>query len=401
MSDWAVALDAAIDADETALLATRRHLHAHPDLSGAEFRTVEWLTRQLDNVAIPYRVLLSGRGILCGPDVDSDLVAFRADIDGLPIHDQKDVPYRSTVPGAMHACGHDAHSAMALGAARALWRCREQLPWPTPWRAIFQPAEETGEGAAEMVAAGAMERVRAIVALHVDPDLEVGRVAYRTGVMTASCTDIEVTVHGTGGHAARPHQTTDPIAAAVELVSQIYRVVPRSVDAREAVVVTFGSIHGGASFNVIPDRVELLGTLRTQSRATAGRVQGRIHAIGQSVSQATGATIDIRFERGVDAVINDPEVTRVCVEAVSELVGPDQVRAIDLPSMGGEDFGGYLTQGPGCLLRLGVAIAGKPRVPLHSAHFDLDERALAIGAKILARCAVLLAKPASTGGVRE
>jgi amidohydrolase len=327
------------------------------------------------------------------PDSGTSRVAIRGDIDALRMHDQKDAAYRSTRDGVMHACGHDAHSAIALGASLALWNCRAWLPWPTPWRTIFQPAEEIAEGAFEMIEAGAVEGVRAIVALHVDPELTVGRIAQRQGVLTALCEEMRVTIHGRGGHAARPHQAVDPIGVAVQFVNSVYQFVPRSVDSREPVVVTFGSIHGGTSANVIPEQVGLLGTIRTFGRAAATQVEERIKHIGHGLSEASRARIVITFNQTTDAVVNDPAVTEVCVRAAADVVGIDHIDPIPLPSMGGEDFAGYLAHAPGCLLRLGVASPEGPRHFLHTPHFDIDERALAIGAKILARSAVLLSEP--------
>jgi amidohydrolase len=394
MENWGAEIDACVEAIAEDLRATRRHLHAHPEPSREEYRTAEYLAGKLGAEGIPVRMAPSGRGLLAGPEpADPDpRVAFRADIDALRLHDLKDVSYRSTREGVMHACGHDAHAAMALGASVALWRCRDRLPGPVAWRAIFQPAEEVGEGAEEMVAAGAVDNARAVVALHVDPDLAVGRVAQRSGVMTAFCSDLQVTVRGVGGHAARPNLSTDPIAAAVQFVATVYQLVPRSVDAREAAVVTFGAIHGGGSANVIPERVDLLGTVRTLSWTAAVRVEERLRQIGGGVAEATGTEIDIRLDRGTDAVVNDPAVTAVCALAAAEVVGPDHVLAIPLPSMGGEDFAAYLAHAPGCMMRLGVASDDRPRQSLHSAYFDVDERALAIGAKILARSVVLLSE---------
>jgi amidohydrolase len=395
MGDWRVEIDACVDAMIEDLRATRRHLHAHPEPSREEYRTAEFLAGKLEADDIPVRFIPSRRGLVAdaNPDDPRPRVALRADIDALRLHDLKDVSYRSTHDGVMHACGHDAHATMVLGAALALWRCRGALPGPVAWRAIFQPAEETGDGAHEMIAAGAVEGVRAVVALHVDPELAVGRLAQRPGVMTAFCSDLQVCVRGVGGHAARPHQATDPIAAAAQFVAAAYQLVPRSVDAREAAVVSFGAIHGGDSANVIPERVDLRGTVRTLSWAAALQVEERLRRIGRGLAEAAGVEVDIRLDRGSDAVINDPEVTAVCALAAGEVVGADHVVTIPLPSMGGEDFAGYLAHAPGCLLRLGVASDDRPRHPLHSPYFDIDERALAIGAKTLARCAVLLAEP--------
>jgi amidohydrolase len=396
MDDWREAIDSTIDASAETLRAIRRHLHAHPEPSLEEFETTRYLARLLEDAGIPYWLIPSGRGIVAEPAAvgPAGRVAIRGDIDALRIQDAKTVPYRSTRAGVMHACGHDAHATMVLGAALGLWKCRQAHPWPTAWRALFQPAEEVGDGAREMVAAGAVEGVRAIVALHVDPERAVGRVAERSGALTAFCEDLEVTIQGRGGHAARPHQTDDPIAVAAQLVSSIYQFIPRSVDAREPVVVSFGSIQGGTSHNVIPERVRLLGTIRTLSKDTAARTRDRIGQISHALSEASGAAIEIAFTNGVDGVLNDPGITRVCAGAAAEVVGRDHVDTVELPSMGGEDFAAYLTHVPGCMLRLGVASAGSPdaRHHLHTPAFDIDERSLTIGAKVLAHSVVLLAQ---------
>ena len=392
MADWRTEIDAYLDAMADDLRSTRRYLHAHPEPSREEYRTAEFLAGRLGEVGLPRRLIPSGRGVIAGPETDDPgpKVAIRADIDALRIHDLKEVDYRSTQAGTMHACGHDAHATMALGAALALWECRAHLPGPIPWRVIFQPAEETGEGAHEMIAAGAVDGVRAVVALHVDPDLAIGNIAERTGVMTAFCMDLSVVIRGVGGHAARPHQAIDPIAVAAQFISAIYQFVPRSIDAREAAVVTFGVIQAGASANVIPEKVELGGTVRTLSWPAASKVEERLRQIAHGLAEASGATIEISLKQGVDAVVNDPTVTAICVQAAAEVVGSDHVIPIPLPSMGGEDFAGYLTHAPGCLLRLGVATEDRPRHFLHSPYFDIDERALTIGAKVLAHSVVSL-----------
>jgi len=323
---------------------------------------------------------------------------MRADIDALRMNDAKTLPYRSSCEGVMHACGHDAHAAMVVAASLALWTQRDALPESTAWRAIFQPAEEVGEGALEMVAAGAVENVRAIVALHVDPDLAVGHIGYRTGVLTASCQELHVKIKGMGGHAARPHLSVDPIGVAVQFINSIYQFVPRSVDSRDPVVVTFGSIQGGTSANIIPEEVALMGTIRTVSTGAATQVKEKIMHIARGLSGASRATIDVTFGLGTDAVDNDPRVTAVCVHAAREVVGLANVEEIPLPSMGGEDFSGYLKRAPGCMLRLGVASPDSARHFLHTPLFDIDERALAIGAKLLARSMVLLSDPSHLGG---
>jgi amidohydrolase len=400
MSDWRAAIDRHIDTIADDLRQVRRHLHAHPEPSREEFRTTLYLSHRLEEAGIPYRLIPTGRGIVAGPQPTAGVrtVGLRADMDALRIQDEKDVEYRSTRPGLMHACGHDAHSTMALGAALALARCRDELPWPVDWRVIFQPAEEVGEGAAEMVAAGAAEGLAAIVALHVAPELPVGRVALRMGVMTAFCQEIDVVVRGAGGHGARPHLSRDPIAASAHLLTTIYQSIPRSFDAREPVVVSFGMIAGGNNANVIPDRVTVRGTLRTLSRATAARVRERVELIAQGVGVATQTEIEVTFGQATEAVVNDPDVSAVCVRAAGEVVGGGHIEEIPLPSMGGEDFSGYLDHVHGCMLRLGVSGTDGGWPSLHTSRFDIDENALPLGAKILARCAVLLARPEPPAG---
>ena len=392
MTHWREAIDSYINSQAERWCSIRRYLHANPEPSREEFGTTRYLAQQLDDAGLRVEIAPSGRGLIAEPKDQGvrKRIAIRADIDALRIADAKSVPYRSGREGLMHACGHDAHATMALCAAMALRECRDELPEDTAWRAVFQPAEEVSEGALEMVAAGAVENVRAIVALHVNPDLSVGRIAHRTGVLTACCQEVRIVIRGVGGHSARPHLAVNPIAVAAQLVSSLYQLVPRSVNSRDPCVLTFGCIRGGASANVIPDEVELKGTIRTLSDRTAALVEERITQIARGLSAASRTTIDIAFQQGTEAVVNDPEVTAICVRAAGEVVGESNVEEIRLPSMGGEDFSGYLKHVPGCLLRLGVASLDRPRHALHSAHFDIDEAALAIGARTLAHGAVLL-----------
>lgn len=395
-SDWRAVLDKTVDGLEEDLRAVRRHLHSYPEPSGEEYKTTAYLAERLKAEGIEAKIVESRRGVIAGPrEAEGQrLVAMRADTDALRIQDEKTVDYRSKRDGFMHACGHDAHSTMVLGAALALHRCRDGLPWDVPWRAVFQPAEESAVGAEEMVKQGAVDGVAAIIALHVDPELPVGRVATKTGPLTAFCEEMHVNIRGRGGHAARPHHTVDSIATAIQLVNSIYQFIPRSIDSREPVVVSFGMIEGGDNANVIPERVCLSGTIRTVSRVASAHVKERIRKIAHGLAEASGASIDVVFVRGPDAVVNDPTVTGVCVTAATELLGTENVETLRLPSMGGEDFSGYLSRTVGCMLRLGVRTDGVQAPFLHSARFDIDERALVIGAKLLARSLVLLASPA-------
>ncbi|RMF21546.1 MAG: amidohydrolase [Deltaproteobacteria bacterium] len=389
------AIDREVERLAPRLIALRRHLHAHPEPSGQELATTAYLARLLREEGLEVRVAPAGRGLSAEPAATrrGRRVAIRADIDALRLHDAKDVPYRSLADGVCHACGHDAHTAAAVGAALALEAAAGRAGDAVPWRLILQPAEESSEGAREMIEAGAMDGVGAIIALHVDPERLLGHAAFRTGMLTAYCDEIDVTVTGSGGHAARPHHAVDPIAAAAELVSAIYQFVPRAVDSRDPVVVTFGSIHGGSTQNVIPEQVHLRGTARTHSHAATSRVEQRILEIASGIAGATGARIEVEFKRGPDAVVNDAAVTDCCRRAAADVLGADNIEDIPAASMGGEDFADYLAHAPGCLMRLGVGRPDGSTEMLHSPRFDLDESAIGIGARILARAAWRLTQP--------
>jgi amidohydrolase len=401
MCDWHRAIEDYIEQKAGELVEIRRHLHAHPEPSGEEFGTTRYLAERLQAAHIPYRIPMTGRGIIAdSADPPSEgMAAVRGDIDALRLHDEKSASYRSTRDGIMHACGHDAHAAMVLGAAQTLHACHPILPWKTPWRAIFQPAEETYRGALEMIKAEALDGVRVIVSLHVDPERAVGRVGIRHGVLTAFCEELDVVIRGQGGHAARPHHTVDPISVATQFVNGVYHYIPRSVDSRDPVVVSFGVIEGGANPNVIPELVRLRGTIRTLSRRSSARVKERILAIGNGLADTSQARIDIAFHRGPDSVVNDPQVTRVCADAAYEIVGRGHVDEIALPSMGGEDFAAYLESVPGCMFRLGTASLEGTGGFLHSPRFDIDERAIAVGIKILVHSVVMLCRPQDHVGV--
>jgi len=394
MSDWQLELDEHIDGIAGRLSAIRRHLHAHPEPSGEEFETTRYLAELLREQGFDVRIPETGRGLVAEPGSQpSDRrIAFRGDIDALKLRDEKQVEYRSTIDGVTHACGHDSHATIVVATALALDACKDALPWPVPWRAIFQPAEETSTGAQEMVDSGAMQDVRSIVALHVDPERHIGRIGYRHGTMTAFCDEIDVWVRGEGGHAARPHHSVDSIAAACQFISAVHQFVPRAIDSRQAVVITFGSIHGGSAQNVIPEEVHIRGTARTHSHAATSKLEERIEEIADGISEATGAEIEVAFKRGPEAVVNDDTVTDAVIEAATALLGAEALETIDEPSMGGEDFAEYLGHAPGCLFRLGVSQNPAKASFLHSPRFDLDEEALAIGAKLMTRAVILLAR---------
>jgi amidohydrolase len=373
----------------------RRHLHRNPELSGEEIETTRFLAQCLDHEKIPHRIAQEGKGIITETFAgmpNAPAIALRADIDALPIQEENIVDYRSAKPGVMHACGHDAHTAILLGTTIALHQAGHL---PVAWRSIFQPSEETGHGALELVKQGAVNGVAAIVALHVDPNRPVGYLGLTPGPRTAFCQDFTVRVVGRGGHGARPSATVDPIAVAVQLVTLIYQAIPRRIDSRDPVVVTIGMIQGGQTHNVIPDSVTLKGTIRALKDTVSEQARLTLERLCRGTEQAFDASISIDFSDLLRGMTNDPKVTQICLSAARELVGADRVATDDRPSLGGEDFADYLTQVPGCMVSLGVKRPGTEVTALHTSGFDIDEGALLIGARLLAR--ILLRWPANFG----
>jgi amidohydrolase len=399
-SSWETQLDAAIDGNAARLIDLRRQLHMHPEPSGHELQTSLQLYQFLTDKKLPVRMGPEG----CGVVVESRgqqaprRIALRADIDALRIQDEKAVPYHSCVPEVMHACGHDVHTATVVGALSGLDQLDRdgELPWPIKWRAIFQPAEETSEGARAMIGAGVLKGVEAILSMHVDPTRPAGSIGVRPGVFTASCDMLRVTIHGRGGHAARPHESADPIAAAAQLVSTLYQFIPRATDSQDAVVVSFGQIHGGQNANVIPEQVTLEGTLRTLSQKVRERTIANIATIVDGIERVTGTRMELSYDIGTPSIDNDSELTDLVGRVAREVLGPAQVAVMPRPSMGGEDFAAYLEHVPGTMFRLGCA-GTLPWPGLHTPTFDVDERCIAVGSKILARSVVEWSKPANNG----
>jgi amidohydrolase len=396
-SDWRSRIDAAVDESFGQMVDLRRRMHAQPEPSGSELRTSLHLYQLFDKVGLTVRMGPEG----CGVVVESRnqkaarRIALRADIDALRIQDQKQTPYRSTVPEVMHACGHDAHTATVFGAMAALDRLEFEgtLPWPVTWRCIFQPAEETSAGAESVIAAGALNGVNAILSMHVDPTRSAGTIGVRSGVLTASCDSMRVTVRGRGGHAARPHESDDPIAASAELISTLYQYVPRATDSQDAVVVSFGQIHGGQNSNVIPEEVTLGGTIRTLDPDVRERTIQHVRSLAEGIQKVTGTRIEVEFDHGSPSVVNDEGLTKLIERVATDLLGAENVVTIARPSMGSEDFAAYLEHVPGTMFRLGAAGDDPPWPGLHTPMFDVDERCLAVGAKILARAGIEWSAP--------
>jgi len=364
------------------MIEIRRDLHQHPELGLEEHRTNAKVRSLLDEMGIEYVDGLGGTGVLglIHGDGEGRVVALRADMDALPIQDDKDVAYASKIPGKMHACGHDVHTTMLLGAARLLVEDKASLPGTI--KLLFQPAEETVGGARLLIEAGALEdpRVDAIFGLHVDPTLETGTVGLHFGQRNASSDNLEIIVHGKAAHGAYPYEGVDAIVAAAQVISSLQTIVSRNVDAQEAAVVSLGTIKGGTQANIVADRVELVGTVRCASQAIRQLVLQRIRETAEAVALGFGARAEVTIEPSYDPVVNDDSMLEIVRESSRKLLGDDKIIIFSKPNMGVEDFGYYLSEVPGAFYSLGVRNEATGIVhPVHQGLFDVDERAMAIG----------------------
>lgn len=349
----------------------RRLLHRHPEPAHQEHRTTDLIADSLDECGIGFVDRRPKTGLWADLGEDPSL-GFRADLDGLPIVEPEDNVPRSQNPGWMHACGHDAHAAIAFGVALAL----RHLEPGFGARVLFQPAEEAFPGgAAELIEEGVCHGLKAIIAFHVDPSLETGVIGHRVGPITASADEVVIVVHGPGGHTARPHQTVDLVAEAARLVHELPRVLRRRLDPRSPLSLAFGSIHGGTRGNVIPTRVELQGTARTLDPDLWGVLPGLVDEAVSVLLTGSGAGYDLEYVQGIPPVVNDPSVVETVVTGIAEVAGQNALVTI-APSMGGEDFANYLGSVPGALLRLGSSAGGGD---LHSPSFRLDEASIGVG----------------------
>ncbi len=388
---WCVALNDYCDSLEHQWVALRRHLHQHPELSDAEYQTTEYLLAELGKIGLPTHVPGEGRGVtadfVSSPTVaDSKRIAIRGDIDALPIQDSKSVPYRSSCDGAMHACGHDVHAAIVVGTMQLLSAMHQDrcLPWPIAVRAILQPSEELATGARHMIHHHALRDIDTILGLHVDPTRQVGCIGLRYGALTAACDLVQIKFTGSGGHGARPQLTNDPIDACTHWVQSAFRRIARTADPHETVVFSIGKINAGHSANVIPDQAELAGSLRSLDQDSRRVALETLEDVCEAIAKESGCKVDMRIGFTAPSVVNDNTTVDLLKGAVSLALSPAAVQWIDQPSMGSEDFSYYLDHVPGAMFRLGVAGDQVGTAPLHTAAFDVDERAIAVGCKILA-----------------
>jgi amidohydrolase len=378
-------LDTWLGRHRSEIVTWRRALHAEPELGFAERRTTALVARHLTDAGLEPRTLPGGIGLVCDVGRGSRCVALRADMDALPLPEATGLPFASTVPDVMHACGHDAHTAMVLGAGLAL-ASAPSLPGRV--RLIFQPAEEIQPGGAmDMVADGAMDGVDRIFALHCDPRLEVGRVGTRVGPITSACDVLEVRLSSPGGHTARPHLTADLVESLGLLITQLPLLLTRHVDPRSGTVLVWGAVQAGEAPNAIPQEGVLRGTMRTGDHATWEALEGTVRTLVAQILAPTGAGYTMSHTRGVPPVVNEEVSTDMLADAAVTVLGPDAACSTD-QSSGGEDFAWYLEHVPGAMARIGVWPGHGPMRDLHQPTFDLDERALPFGVRVLTQSAL-------------
>ncbi len=375
------------------LIQVRRHLHQYPELSYKEFETSKFIQQKLKELGIDFEVMANTgvAGIIKGKNPGKKIIALRADIDALPITEQNDVEYRSRNGGVMHACGHDVHTTCLLGAAKILNELNEE--WEGTIKLIFQPGEEKNPGGASlMIKEGVLENPKpsAILALHVHPGLEVGKLSFRGGMVMASADEIYITVKGKGGHAAAPHLTADTILSASQLVVHLQEVVSRFNNPFNPSVLSITSFHGGSTTNVIPSEVKLMGTFRAMDEEWRYKAHDLIKNICKKTGEISGLQIDVEIDVGYPFVINNVELTDRAKQKAVEFAGDENVYETEM-RMGAEDFAFYSHLIPACFFRLGVAnTKNNITSGVHTPTFNIDEQAIENGMGIMAWLAATL-----------
>ena len=362
------------------LIELRRHLHAHPELSGQEHQTAALIAGELRDLGWQVQEGVGRTGVLAelGPS-SAPLVGLRVDMDALPVEERTGLAFASKQQGVMHACGHDIHTCIGLGVARML---AAESALQARVRLLFQPAEELAKGAIWMRDAGATEGLQALFGVHVVPDLPAGTVGVRSGCLTAAAGELEITVNGVGGHGARPHQSVDAIWLAARVVTELQQCIARRLNALQPVVISFGKIEGGKAFNVIADQVRLLGTVRCLDVEQHRQLPQWIEQTVDEICRTGGGQAQVRYRCIAPPVWNDVALTSLLETAAVGCLGRECVLPVELPSLGAEDFAELLRDVPGTMMRLGVA-GPQGCAPLHNGAFDPDERALGVGVRVL------------------
>jgi amidohydrolase len=379
-------LAARVKAHHDELVALRRDLHAHPELSWGEVRTTRLLRERLLAAGLTPRVLAGGSGLVCDVGEGDRVVGLRADLDALPIVDLKEVPYASTVPGVCHACGHDVHTTAVLGAGLVLAQLADEAALPGRVRLIFQPAEESARsGALAVVEAGETADLERIFALHCAPREEVGKVGLRVGAITGSADQLLVRLSGPGGHTARPHLTADVVYALGKVITDLPAALSRRVDPRAALSVVWGRIAAGRVANAIPTTAEAEGTVRCLDAGAWAEAPQLVERLVHEIVAPYGVQAEVGYTRNVPPVENEAVSVELLAQAVRETEGEDALVGTE-QSLGGEDFAWYLRGVPGALARLGTTppeVPAEERMDLHQGRFDADERAISVGARVL------------------
>jgi amidohydrolase len=383
--DVTAELDAFLAGHAGELVEFRRDLHAHPEIGYHEHRTTRRVALRLAAAGLRPMLLPKGTGLIVdvGDPAKRPVVALRADLDALPIQDEKPVPYRSTVPNVCHACGHDVHTTILLGTGLFLAARAREGSLPGRVRLIFQPAEEVPGGALDVLAAGGIADVDRIFAVHCDPRLDVGKVGIRTGPITAACDRITVRVTGPGGHTARPHLTADLVYALGKIVTELPAALTRRVDPRSSLSLVWGRVSAGSAANAIPDDGVAEGTVRCLDDEAWQAAPDLLKALIDSVAGAYGVLAELSYQRNVPPTVNEAVSAAMFSTAAQRVLGADSVASTP-QSLGGEDFAWYLESIPGALARLGTRTPGSASLDIHQATFDVDERAIATGIKLMA-----------------
>jgi amidohydrolase len=382
-------LDAFLAGHQAELVDFRRDLHAHPEIGYHEHRTTRKIKLRLEAAGLRPTVMPKGTGLLV--DIGSGtepVVGLRADLDALPLSDEKNVPYRSTVPNACHACGHDVHTTVLLGTGLFLARTAAAGALPGRVRLIFQPAEEVPCGALDVLAAGGIASVDRVFALHCDPRLDVGKIGTRVGAITAACDKITVRVTGPGGHTARPHLTADLVFALGKIITELPAALSRRIDPRSSLSLVWGRVNAGAAANAIPDDGIVEGTVRCLDDEAWHAAPDLLKALVDSVAAAYGVVAEVAYIRNVPPTVNEAMSTAMFEAAADRVLGPDAVTPAP-QSLGGEDFAWYLESIPGALARLGTRKPGSgDDFDIHQPAFDVDERAIGIGVRLMSATAL-------------
>lgn len=361
------------------MVELRRAFHREPELAFEEERTAAAILTELERLGIPGEYMGKGGGVigrLANGGVGASTVALRAEMDALPGSETTGLEFASQVPGKMHACGHDAHMAMVLGAAALL----AQSPPPGNVMLVFQPAEERGGGSRVMLKSGLLKDVRAIFGGHVTHHYKVGEIMVAEGVITAHSDRFLIEVHGRGGHGARPHEATDAVVVAGLLITAIQTLVSREINPVLPSVVTIGRVEAGSAANVIAESARLEGTIRTTREEVREHLHRGLQRIGKAIGELHNAKVTVHISEGYPPVVNTRRETQAAARAAARVVGEGGLTAMDYPSMGSEDFSFYLREIPGCYVRFGARMAEREYIPLHSPAFDIDEAVLKVGA---------------------